>query len=199
MRIVHSFAAAVWVLMPAALIAQSAKPPADSDAAYIRKAETGAPASISKHAKIARLEKGGNVTVVREGSNEFTCASVPAMGIPSICADKNGWDWMTSAMAQKDKPSNEEPGVAYMMQGGTHFETADGEILMEPNAKTHPVKEPPHWMLLYPFDAAKTGLPTHPSAGGSYIMFEGTPYAHLMVYQNPANMKSLGKTGNPKS
>lgn len=198
MRIVHFFAAAVWVLMPAALIAQSAKPPADSDAAYIHKAETGAPASISKNARIARLEKSGT-TVVREGSNDFTCASVPAMGIPSICADKNGWDWMTSAMAEKDKPSNDEPGVAYMMQGGTHFETADGQIMMEASAKTHPVKEPPHWMLLWPLDPAKTGLPTHPSAGGAYIMFQGTPYAHLMVYQNPATMKSLGKASNSKS
>jgi hypothetical protein len=199
MRIAHSFAAAVWILGgPAALVAQSAKP-AESDAEYIRKAETGAPASISKHAKIARLDKSGNVTVVRDGSNDFTCASVAAMGIPAICADKNGWDWMTSAMAQKDKPSNDEPGVAYMMQGGTHFETADGQIMMEPSDKTHPVKEPPHWMLLWPLDAAKTGLPIHPSPGGAYIMFQGTPYAHLMVYQNPATMKSLGKASAPKS
>jgi hypothetical protein len=197
MRIVHSFAAAVWILAgPAALLAQ--KSATASDAAYIRKAEAGAPASISKDASIARVDKSGNVSVVREGSSHFTCASVPSMGIPSICADKNGWDWMTSAMAHKDKPSNDEPGVAYMMQGGTHFETADGQIMMEPSAKTHPVKEPPHWMLLWPLDPAETGLPTHPSPGGAYIIFQGTPYAHLLVYQNPATMKRLGR-GSPKS
>jgi len=194
MRTVHPLAAAACLLgLPAALIAQTAKPAAhQSDVSYIKTAEAGAPASISKAARIARLEKGGQVTVVRDGSNGFTCASVPDMGIPAICTDKEGWDWMVSAMSSKEKPSNDQPGVAYMMQGGTHFETPDGKIVMEPTANTHTVKEPPHWMLLWPLDPAETGLPTHPSAGGAYVMFAGTPYAHVMIYQNPANLKHMG-------
>jgi hypothetical protein len=51
------------------------------------------------------------------------------------------------------------------------------------------VKEPPHWMLMWGFDAATTGLPTKENPSGVYIMFAGTPYAHLMVYQNPNQMK----------
>jgi hypothetical protein len=198
MRIVHPLAAAVYLLTgPAALIAQSATSAAqESDAAYTKKAEGGAPSWMSKDARIARLAKGGEVTVVRDGSNDFTCASVPEMGIPAVCADKNGWDWMTSAMAGKDKPSIGEPGVAYMMQGGTHFETADGQIMMEPSSKTHNVKEPPHWMLLWPFDPAKSGLPTYPNTGGAYVMFAGTPYAHVMIYQNPAKLKNPASKGS---
>jgi len=34
-------------------------------------------------------------------------------------------------------------------------------------------------------DPVKTGLPTKPNAGGTYVMFEGTPFAHLMIYQDP--------------
>ena len=202
MRIVPPFAAAACLLaLPAALLAQVAKPAAQqSDAAYIRKAEGGAPFSISKDARIARFDKDGNVNVVRDGSNDFTCASIPQMGIPAYCADKNAWDWMTSAMSHKDKPSNNEPGIAYMMQGGVHYETADGKIEMMPSAKTHNVKEPPHWMLMWPLDPTKTGLPTLPNPGGAYVMFAGTPYAHLMVYENPAKMKNLsGKGSHSKS
>jgi hypothetical protein len=202
MRIAPSFAAAIGILaLPAALLAQTARAAAPaSDAAYIRKAEGGAPSSISKDARIARFDKDGKVSVLRDGSNDFTCASIPQMGIPAYCGDKNAWDWMTSAMSRKDKPSNNEPGIAYMMQGGVHYETADGQIEMMPSAKTHNVKEPPHWMLMWPMDPAKTGLPTRPNASGAYVMFAGTPYAHIMVYENPARMKTLaGKGSSPKS
>ena len=39
--------------------------------------------------------------------------------------------------------------------------------------------------MLWPIDPATTGLPTRPNAGGAYIMFAGTPFAHLMIYQDP--------------
>ena len=76
-------------------------------------------------------------------------------------------------------------GVVYMAKGAYHDETPDGEIVMRPSAQTKKVKEPPHWMLLTPMDPAATGIPTHLNAGGSYIMFAGTPYAHLMIHQDP--------------
>ena len=57
----------------------------------------------------------------------------------------------------------------------------------EPGAKL--VKEPPHWMLMWPFESEAEKLPTIPNASGVYIMFDGTPYAHLMVYQDPMKMK----------
>jgi hypothetical protein len=44
-------------------------------------------------------------------------------------------------------------------------------------------------MLMWNFDAAATGLPTKENPSGVYIMFAGTPYAHLMIYQNPMTMK----------
>jgi hypothetical protein len=28
-----------------------------------------------------------------------------------------------------------------------------------------------------------------PNPGGAYVMFDGTPYAHLMVYQDPNKLK----------
>ena len=45
-----------------------------------------------------------------------------------------------------------------------------------------------HW-LLTPLDSATAGIPTHPNAGGSCIMFVGAPYAHLTLYQDPKMLK----------
>ena len=44
-------------------------------------------------------------------------------------------------------------------------------------------------MIMWPFDPAATKLPTAPNPLGSYIMFDGSPYAHVMVYQDPKKMK----------
>ena len=186
-------AAACLLVLPTVLLAQTPKmPTSQSDAAYIRTAQAGAQRSISEQARVARIEKDGHITILREGSNDFTCAALPDMGIPAFCGDPRAWEWLVAAMTSKSKPPNGEPGVAYMMQGGTHYETPEGEIVMQPNARTHAVKEPPHWMLMWPVDAAKTGLPTLPNPGGVYVMFAGTPYAHLMVYQNPARLSPAG-------
>ena len=40
-------------------------------------------------------------------------------------------------------------------------------------------------MLIWPMDPAASGLPTKENGTGVYVMFAGTPYAHVMVYQDP--------------
>lgn len=92
-------------------------------------------------------------------------------------------------MSGAPKPTNTAPGVSYMGKGGWHFEK-DGKVMMkaEPGAKQ--VKEPPHWMIFWPFDTKTTGLKELPNPMGVYIMWEGTPYAHLMIYQDPNGPKS---------
>lgn len=94
---------------------------------------------------------------------------------------------MTDLTNHAPKPTNTVPGIAYMARGGSHFEK-DGKVVMSGEGATV-VKEPPHWMIMWPFEAAATKLPTAPNPSGVYIMFEGTPYAHLMVYQDPKKMK----------
>ena len=156
---------------------------------FIQEAEAGGPPRIASAAAIARLEPGGKVVPVREGSNGFTCTIMPDGSNAPFCGDEGGFAWLVAAMSKQPKPPTTSPGIAYMAKGGAHFETAKGEIVMERSADTKDVREPPHWMLLWPLDPAATGIPTHPNAGGSYIMFPGTPYAHLMVYQDPKMLK----------
>jgi len=161
-----------------------------SNAQFIKLAESGAPADIAGKAAIARIDATKKtVAVVRAGSNGFTCSVIPDGTNAPFCGDKNAWSWFAAAFTGQPKPPNTEPGVSYMMQGGVHYETASGDIVMEKSASTKDVKEPPHWMLMWPMDPAATGLPTKPNASGVYVMFAGTPYAHVMVYQNPGAMK----------
>jgi hypothetical protein len=184
-------AVATILLLPSALAAQSqpASNDAPGDAEFMRAAEAGGPANIAKNATIVRMEPGGKVTRMREGANGFTCSIMPDGSNTPFCGDQQAMEWMVAAMSKQPQPTNTQPGVAYMAKGGVHHETKDGAIVMEPAAGTKEVKEPAHWMLLWPLDSARTGLPTRPNDGGSYIMFAGTPYAHLMVYQDPKKLK----------
>jgi hypothetical protein len=157
----------------------------EAEAEFIKAAEEGAPEQISTKAAIARMEPSGKTTIVRPGSNGFTCTLMPDESHAPYCGDKRGFQWIVAAMSHKPAPPAGGTGIAYMAKGGLHYETPEGEIVMAPSAQTKSVREPPHWMLLTPLDPAATGIPTKPNAGGSYIMFAGTPYAHLMIYQDP--------------
>jgi len=160
-----------------------------SDADFIKAAEAGAAAEIASKAAIVRLDAKGAATTVRAGTNGFTCTvGVPGDPTAPFCADANAWTWLMGAVSNQPKPTNTAPGIAYMAQGGVHNETATRDVVMMAGPNTHPVKEPPHWMLMWAFDAASSGLPTKENPSGVYIMFAGTPYAHLMVYQNPNQM-----------
>ncbi|MGA6828493.1 hypothetical protein ACO9S2_12855 [Nitrospira sp. NS4] len=150
---------------------------------------SAAPAHIAKEAGIMIYGADGKLTETRKSANGFTCIPT-VMNLPDpdpMCMDPAAHQWLTDIMNNAPKPTNTVPGIAYMARGGSHFEK-DGKVVMSGDgAKV--VKEPAHWMVMWPFDPAATQLPTGPNPSGTYIMFEGTPYAHLMVYQDPRKMK----------
>src|SRR5437870_13355249 len=71
-----------------------------------------------------------------------------------MCMDAAVQQWMTDHMNNAPKPTNTVPGIAYMARGGSHFEK-DGQVVMSADGAKI-VKEPPHWMVMWPFDAAAT-------------------------------------------
>jgi len=150
---------------------------------------SGAPPHIAKEAGIMIYGTDGKLTETKKSANGFTC--IPSvMNLPDpdpMCMDAAAQQWMTDRMNHAPKPTNTVPGIAYMARGGAHFEK-DGKIVMSGDGAKI-VKEPPHWMLMWPFDPAATKLPTVPNPSGVYIMFDGSPYAHLMLYQDPRKMK----------
>lgn len=150
---------------------------------------SAAPAHIAKEVGVMIYGADGKLTEVRKSSNGFICIpTVTNLPIPDpMCMDAASHQWMNDMMSNAPKPSNTVPGIAYMARGGSHYEK-DGKVVMgAEGAKV--VKEPPHWMIFWPFDPATTKLPTVPNPSGVYIMFEDSPYAHLMIYQDPNKMK----------
>ncbi|HKW86254.1 MAG TPA: hypothetical protein VJM82_04210 [Nitrospiraceae bacterium] len=156
----------------------------------IKLALSAAPLRISKDASVMLPGGEGKMVEVKKGTNGFTC--IPTVNNRSdpdpMCYDAAVGQWVEAIQKKADKPGNTVPGISYMARGGYHWEK-DGKVLMdeEPGAKL--VKEPPHWMMMWPFTSADTRLPSHPNPSGVWIMFDGTPFAHLMVYQDPNKMK----------
>ena len=151
---------------------------------------SAAPAHIAKEAGVMLFGANGKLTEAKKSENGFTCVPT-VLNLPDpdpMCMDGAAYQWLTDLMNNAPKPSNTVPGVAYMARGGSHFEK-DKKVVMQKEAGAKVVKEPPHWMLMWPFDPATTKLPTAPNPSGSYIMFDGSPYAHLMIYQDPKKMK----------
>lgn len=152
----------------------------------IRLAMSAAPEPIARNAAIIAIDTAGTLVTIKEGTNQFTCLpDLPdTPKADPVCADQNAKQFLTSMLKSEPNPANKAPGVAYMANGGQHWER-DGKVLMKEEAGAELVDEPPHWMITWPFDPKTTGLPTQPNEGGVYIMFDGTPYAHLMIYQDP--------------
>ena len=159
--------------------------------AQIEMAMNAAPASVSMDATIMVFGPDGTLVEAKKGTNGFTC--IPDIGGQEqpdpFCGNAPAMQWVNDLVKGSERPSNTEPGVAYMMQGGWHWEK-DGKIIMDKNETgAMRVKEPPHWMVFWPFGSKDSMLPVVPGKFGAYIMWDGTPYAHLMIYQDPRGMK----------
>ena len=161
---------------------------AASSEELVQLALTAAPPSVSKDATVLVPGEGGKLVEAKKGSNGFTCLpDIPETPKPDpMCLDPAATQWAMSFLNGEPRPSNTVPGIGYMARGGQHWEK-DGQMFMTeaPGAKI--VDEPPHWMIFWPFDSKTTILPTQ-SHSSTYIMFEGTPYAHLMIIQDPNDL-----------
>jgi len=135
-------------------------------------------------------DETGKLVEVKKSNNGFTCIPTvnnrPDPG--PMCFGAAVGQWVHDLMNKASKPSNTVPGISYMARGGYHWEK-DGKILMEEEPGAKLVKEPPHWMIMWPFNSEEAKLPTHPNPSGARIMFDGNPYAHVMIYQDPSKMK----------
>lgn len=167
-----------------------------SDEELSRMARSAAPPHISRNATIVAAGADGKLRTLRKGTNEFTCfADLSGQEAPDpVCADRAGTEWLTSMLEGRERPTNTTPGVGYMGQGGWHWEK-DGKVVMDPSTPgAKRVKEPPHWMVLWPMDPKQAALPDKPTRFGAFVMYPDTPYSHLMIDQDPNKLPS----GAPK-
>jgi len=154
----------------------------DTTQAKIARAMSAGPTDFARSARIVDSDAQGNMVVLREGSNGFTCmpGNPKVIGEPPKCADAASMQWAADFKAHKPKPTNMVPGITYMLAGATQRSDSD------PYDKTsEAITVGPHWMIMWPFDPKTTGLPTTHKPTGAYVMWAGSPYAHLHVMGRP--------------
>jgi hypothetical protein len=155
-----------------------------SDSEYIASAERAAPPSISKNATIVSIGSDMTIRTLRKGTNNFTClADDPTTPGPDPnCADANAWEWMMALMHHVDPPKG-KVGFMFMMEGGTDSSNTD-PFATKPEPGNNWIQTGPHVMIVGGDDeAVRKGYPTKalPDTTQPYVMYAGTPYAHLMV------------------
>ena len=150
---------------------------ATSDSDYIAKIMTGAPATVVKGATIVEMQPGGTMRTVQTGSNGFTCMMLdPAT---PMCADQNAMAWAHAYMTHTAPPSS--VGFIYMLAGDGGTSNTD-PYAKGPTPGNYWVKTGPHVMIVGPatssmgYPATANADPTKP-----FVMWPGTPYAHLMI------------------
>lgn len=174
-------AAAAQAAAPTTAVHGQAHRPGDvplSDAALIANALSAAPASVAVGATV----KGHDGRVLRQGTSDWVC--LPDMpDIPNdspMCLDAP-WRAVIDAWMNKRVPHVTQVGFAYMLQGDMPVSNTD------PFARTPtPTNQwihhgDPHMMVFIPDLRLLEGLSTDPTSGGPYVMWKGTPYAHIML------------------
>ncbi|HVR24554.1 MAG TPA: hypothetical protein VMU26_14665 [Candidatus Polarisedimenticolia bacterium] len=154
----------------------------DSTQVKIARAMSAGPTEVAKAARIVDTDAQGKMVVLREGNNGFTCmpGNPKVVGEPPMCVDAASMQWFADAKAHKPKPTNTVPGITYMLAGASQRSDSD------PNDTTSmPIDVGPHWMIMWPFDPKTTGLPTTHKSTGAYIMWAGSPYAHMHIMGRP--------------
>jgi hypothetical protein len=160
-----------------------------SNEGKIQNAMSAAPDSVASGATIMDwpATEGGQFTQLRAGKNGWVCyPSTPnatsAMGQDPMCLDAEFQKWAGAWMTKK-APKLTGVGVAYMLKGDR------GASVTDPFAKTAAgakdakdwVVAGPHIMVTTPNTAALSSLPGAPAGGTPWVMWKGTPYAHIMV------------------
>lgn len=144
--------------------------------AKIQRAMEAAPPAISRDATVIDVDG----TVLREGSNGWTCIVevAPGYGYP-MCND-DVWMELRAAILSQSEFDTDRIGVSYMLAGDAHVNNAD-PYDTEPGEGETWVKEGPHLMIAVPDPAMLEGVPNDPRTAEPYVMWGGTPYAHIMV------------------
>jgi hypothetical protein len=165
-----------------------------SDATVIAKATSAGPPDIARNAAVMGMGADGKMKELRAGTNGWMCM-LDLVG-DSMCLDKQWQAWGDAWMNKKDPPKPTTVGVAYMLKGDKGASNTD-PYATKPTADNQWVVSGPHIMLL-PTDASQLdAYPTDWTKGGPWVMWKGTPYAHVMV-PTTAMAKSASKSASAK-
>ena len=143
----------------------------------IARAMSAAPAAISDRATI--VDAGG--TVLREGSNGWTCMPDTMPGDKAPMCNDALWMKLMKAIAAKAPFEADGIGISYMLRGDVGAGVSNSDPYHPDPKKADDYTETgPHLMIVVP-KAMLAGITDDPKGGGPYVMWGNTPYAHIMV------------------
>jgi hypothetical protein len=158
---------------------------ADGDADLIKSAESAGPAAVSSGATIYAADESGKMKTLREGNNGWWCMpdTPSSPGPDPMCGDANAMEW-AMAWIGKTEPPKGKVGFIYMLSGGTDASNTD-PYATGPAEGNNWITTGPHVMIMNA-TGMMAGYPTdaNPDTSKPYVMWPGTPYAHLMVPVN---------------
>jgi hypothetical protein len=150
----------------------------------IANAMTAAPASVSAQATILDwpAKEGESPTVLRVGSNDWNCLPdmAESQGNDPMCVDQAWMKWIDGYTAHKP-PQVTSVGIGYMIAPGGGWGSNTDPYAMAATADNQWSLHVPHLMIVVSNLASLEGISSDPNNGGPYVMYAGTPYAHIMA------------------
>ena len=100
---------------------------ADTVEAKIARALSAGPPDITQDATVAEIGPHCAMTVLRKGSNDWTCVpgNLDGVGMPPMCEDSVAVQWNRDRDEGKPGPTTKVPGVEYMLAGATQRSDSD--------------------------------------------------------------------------
>lgn len=145
--------------------------------AVMKDALSAAPAEISAQATV----KDWDGNVLRKGTNGYTCMPTPP-GLPGnapMCLDAVWLRW-AEAWQSKSAPMLGGTGIGYMLSGDAGASNTD-PYATEDTGDNDWVVSGPHLMVIVPDPKVLENITTDHKKGVPWVMWKGTPYAHIMV------------------
>lgn len=154
----------------------------DRIAVKIGRARLSGPSQVTKDATVAELDASGKITILAIGTNEWVCfpGNENEIGNVPMSCDRMGLQWLKDLLEGKPAPTNKAPGLIYMLCGATQRSVTNP---YDKDSAAIPIG--PHYMIMWPFDSVRHGMPTNVRDAGAWVMYDGTPWAHLHVCGSP--------------
>lgn len=171
---------------PPVLVVIGTPAPKMTEAQKIALAMSVGPAAISKNATIVDMTDISHMMQLRAGTNGWVCYASP---VYPMCLDKEWQKWM-EAWINKSDVKIDRTGIGYMLLGDKGASNID-PYATGPTADNQWVVDPPHVMVLYQDLKMLDAYPTDPKNGGPWVMWKGTPYAHVMVPVSPTEAATM--------
>lgn len=137
-----------------------------------------APSAVLANSTLLKIKENGEIEILREGTNGWTCMYP---GTDPMCADGPSISFLQAWMKNEDPP--ETLGFVYMLLGDEGASNTDPYAQGE-TPDNNWVVAGPHVMIVGSaaaplLDSYSAEVPD--GAGEPWVMWSGTPYAHLMI------------------